>query len=219
MSSDKARAASCLALCAAAALLSACDPAPALVVDGAIERDAVTGRDATPVPLAYGSHDARGEWWPCELRVTAAGCVGTHHVNVYVALPGARSLDDLARTGCVAGGVASGVFELLDSSTQRTFRIGADVEVFALVASDAGGKPGARLDDDKETAAATRLASGTLAVQRFTGLGGAIAYTIEGQTPGGHALHVDFDGPTTNPRVVATLDPPSSCVDRALFAR
>ncbi len=207
-----------LIVVAALAAATGCPRTPSteaeqLLVEGTLERDGISGDAMTDVAVDYDSAQGRGEWWPCDLRLTAAACVGDHHMNVYVSLPQATSLDDVGTAGCVdAEGTPFGVYELLHAEQSQT--IGTDVAVFVLVASDVTGDPGALLDDDDETTAASRLTSGTLAVERLAG-DGSMSITIDGRTSGDRPVRVAFGGPVSEPAVVPPLEEPATCVDAA----
>ena len=209
------------AVVAAAALLAACPRVPStddeeLGVEGSLERDGIGGVRMDEVPIDYRSTGARGEWWPCDLRLTAGGCIDDKHVNVYVALPSATTTDDVGGAACVdAEGVPFGVFELVEE--QRDFDVGSELQVFVLVASDTDGNPGALLDDDAETKAASRLASGRLSVERLAD-DGAMTIVVDGTTSGDHPVRIVFGGPVSQPGVVPPLEGPSTCVDSALVA-
>jgi hypothetical protein len=186
-----------------------------LALDGQLDRDSISDTSQDAVDVDYRSEGARGEWWPCDLRLTAQGCVGDHHVNVYVTLPSAQALGDVGAAACVSGDTAEGVYELFQAAGGGTHAIGADVGVFVLVASDVDETTGAVLNDDAETTAAARLTSGEVVIGRWAGLD-HIGLTVDGQTAQGRTISVAFDGPLSQPGVVPTLEGPSTCVDSAL---
>jgi hypothetical protein len=197
-------------------LVGCADDPPALKIAGTLERESIERTNESPVDVDYDSLEARGEWWPCDLRLTAQGCIDGFHVNVFLGLPPVAGLDDLGLRACVDdSGEPFGVFEVIQTDADRTLTIGSDVSVFALVASDVTEGAGADLDDDAEVRAASRLTSGTVAIERFTDVEGALALTIDGVTASGRAVEIHFEGPMTNPRVITALESSTSCVDSA----
>lgn len=186
-----------------------------LHLEGALDRDSVEGSSDAPVEVAYHSGGARAEWWPCDLRLTAQSCVGDHHVNVYVTLPQVTDFGAVGQGACVSGDEAQGVYELLAEARGGEHTIGTDLHAFVLVASDMDDAPGAVLNDDEETTAATRLASGKLAITRWAGLAG-LALRLEGTTAAGREITLEFSGPASSPGAVPTLEGPSTCVDAHL---
>lgn len=188
----------------------------ALSVVGDLERDGVLSTDASTVAIDYASEGARAEWWPCDLRLTALGCVGEHHVNVYITRPNVTSLEDIGRDACVSGGVASGVYEVIDAGGEVEYTLGSDFLAFVLVASNTDDVAGADLASDDETTAASRLTSGTLRVTEFTNFDAPLALFINGETSTGNTVRIDFNGPTDSTSV-STLEAPTSCVESALI--
>lgn len=185
-----------------------------LSLSGSLDRDSVNSSNSIAVPIQFVSEGARGDWWPCDLRLTAQGCVDDFHVNVYVALPSVTSLDGVGGGACVSGDTAAGVYEALEARGKGDYDIGQDVSVFVLVASDKDDAPGARIESDDETLAATRLESGTFRVDRWAGLT-AIGVTIDGVTAEGRQVTIQFQGPTLSGDV-ALLEAPGTCVEDAL---
>lgn len=204
----------------AIALLGGCPtlevPKDGLRVLGTLDRESVGSSSDEPVAVEYASEGARAEWWPCDLRLTALGCVGDHHVNVYVALPDKTSLDAVGRGDCVTGDIAAGVFEMMRAKGGRgEYAIGSEVSAFILVASDKDDVPGVKLDDDEETVAATRLVGGVLRVDRWAGAEGGLGLVMDATTAEGREVQVTFGGAARSTSVVPVEDP-SSCVESAL---
>lgn len=201
--------------------LIACSPVgdnERLWMTGELEREGVYDNDTTAVPVDYLSETSRGEWWPCDLRVTAAGCVGEHHVNVYVGLPHIVELEGLGRAECVADEIPYGVYELFDSNAGGKYSLGSEIAVFTIVASDVvDDVPGANLEDDSETTAASRFASGELTVTEFGGVDDKFAFILDGATTHGQEARIEYHGPMSTPGVVPTLEGPNTCVDGALI--
>lgn len=182
---------------------------------GTLDRDSIEGSSSVPVEVAYHSSGARAEWWPCDLRLTAQACVGEHHVNVYVTLPSVTGIGGVGGAACVSGDEANGVYELLAEARGGEHTLGVDLNAFVLVASDMDDAPGAVLNDDEETTAATRIVGGKLAITHWAGLMG-LSLTIEGTTQGGREISIDFSGPASSPGEVPMLEGPSTCVDAHL---
>ncbi|HEY4223219.1 MAG TPA: hypothetical protein VGO62_17800 [Myxococcota bacterium] len=191
-------------------------PAETLSLQGQLEREGVEDTNEQDVAVDYTSTGARGEWWSCELRMTASGCVGNKHVNAWIALPNIQHLDDLGGTGCVDGdGHPTGAFEILSQKVQAgdPIEIPGDVSVLFLVASDADGDGVANLADDKETFAASRLLNGVVELKGLGSFTDPVALTISGLTAV-DSLQIDLamNGPTSPVTNPPTLDKPSSCV-------
>jgi hypothetical protein len=203
-----------------ALLLAACSPVgenERLWVTGELEREGIYDHDPTVVAIDYLSETSRGEWWPCDLRATASGCVGDHHVNVYVALPNVVELEGLGRADCVIDDIPYGVYELFDENDGGKYSLGSEISVFVVIASDVVDEvPGANLEDDNEATASSRFASGELTVTKFSGLEDNIAFKIDGTTNHGNEVLVEFHGPMGSPGAVPTLEGPNTCVDDAL---
>lgn len=200
------------------ALLGACPDLPAedtLTLAGDLERDGVAGGSTTAVAVDFGSKNARGEWWSCDLRLTANACVGEHHVNLYVALPSVTSFDGLGRPGCVgASGQPYGAFEMLADKTAEgePVTIPGDATVLALVASDLDGDGAADLADDVETTAASRLTEGSVTVLGIGSFDDPLSVRIEGSTANGNAVSAEFSGPTSPVPNPPPLDVARTCV-------
>ena len=184
-----------------------------LWVEGTLERFAP--EDNSAVEVSYLSEGARGEWWPCDLRLTAQGCLGEHHVNVYIGLGGLGSVDEIGRAGCVVDGRAFGAYEVIAERRAGEYTLGADLSAFVVIASNTDDVAGADFASDDETTAVSQVQTGTLTVDRYRGLD-AIGLTIDGTTREGNAVHIEFNGPTTTPSVVPLLDDNTSCVASAL---
>ncbi|MFZ9889402.1 MAG: hypothetical protein ACO3JL_18055 [Myxococcota bacterium] len=188
----------------------------ALLVEGALDRDSAGGTSDDAVVVDYGSSGARAEWWPCDVRLTAQGCVGEHHVNVYLSLPTVTSVSGVGQAACVSGDEAEGVYELFASrGAGASYALGADLVAFAIVASDVDDVPGAVFNDDAETTAASAIVQGNVRVTRWAGLNG-FGLELDGKTAGGHDVSISFSGPASSPLSIATLESPQTCVARAL---
>ena len=188
------------------------EPKDELRVDGELDRNGVTQAQSPAVPVAYASELARGDWWPCDLRVTAQACVGDAHVNVYLTLPAISDIGDVGGAGCVSGGEARGLYEwMADQGGRGEYEVGQDLNAFVLVASDHDEVPGADFDNDTETQAVSRLVSGTLRVDRWADYS-ALGFHLEGATSQGRQVVIDFLGPTYSGSVLP-LSPPDTCLD------
>lgn len=208
----------------AGALASAgCAPIPAddtLVVEGTLERDGVAETDLASVAVNYASASARGEWWSCELRLTAGGCIGDHHVNVWLSLPGITDFDGLGQAGCAdAEGNAYGVYELLREKTDvgDPIALGEDVNALVLVASDLDGNRAADLASDDETTAASLLLDGSVTVQGIGSFEDPIAVTVDGTTGDGNSVRIEGSGPTAPQPNPPPFDQARTCVSGDLL--
>lgn len=199
-------------------VLAGCPAIPAddtLSLRGALEREGVAETDLEKVAVDYASTSARGEWWSCDLRLTAGGCVGDHHVNVWVTLPQVTDFDGLGGVSCADDqGNVFGAYELLSTHTKNgdPIRIGPDVNVLVLLASDLDADGSADLADDAETAAASRLVDGSVEVLGIGSFDEPLAVTIQGTTPDGNALTVEMSGPTSPVPNPPALDAARTCV-------
>lgn len=207
-----------LALAPAVTLGVGCPNVPAedsLTLQGDLERDGVGGGSNTAVAVDFGSKNARGEWWSCDLRLTANACVGEHHVNLYVALPSITTFDGLGAAACVGtDGQPFGAFELLQQKTEdgEPITIPGDVTVLALVASDVDGDGAADLADDVETTAAARLMDGAVTVLHIGSFDDPLSLRVEGTTGNGLAVSAEFSGPTSPVPNPPPLDVARTCV-------
>lgn len=195
---------------------AACTPQVAeehLVVQGLLDRNSITETGSAAVSVDYDSPGARAEWWPCDLRITAQGCIDGAHVNLYVGLPAVATLSDLGQASCVAQGAAQGVYELLaNSGGLGAYSIGSDLSAFILIASDRDDVAGADLASDAETVAATKLTGGTFFVDAWGGVTGFGA-TLEATTADGREVRAQFQGPASSTDVFP-IEPPQTCVAR-----
>jgi hypothetical protein len=195
----------------------ACEQPPednVLRVEGTLER-AATLDDDEAVDVAYASKNARGEWWACDLRLTATACVDDFHVNVYVTLPTVQDFDDLGGAACADDqGNAFGAFELLTERAQdgEDISIPADVGVLLLVATDRDDDGAAALEVDEETKAASVLASGSIEVHKLGSFDDPVSLTIDGETTAGNTVHIEVDAPSTPVTEVPGLDVARTCV-------
>ncbi len=206
------------AVVAVVAGMAACDPQPpttdVLRVDGALP--GVGGDDVT---VAFSDVRSRGEWWPCDARLTAQACVdddeeGRFHVNVFLGMPFRDAVADLGAQDCVVDGAAQGAFEILrdgfDHGGHST--IGTDISAFVVVASDLDDDGTADLDDGAETLAVTQLVSGDVEMSTLQGFEDPFAFRLTGKTETDRDVVVEFRGPMSNPRLVAGLEPATTCV-------
>lgn len=216
-------AATVLACIAVLLLASACPDLPAedaLTLSGDLERDGVGGSSSSAVSVDFGSRNARGEWWTCDLRLTANACVGEHHVNLYLAMPSISSFDGLGGAACVGDdGEPFGAFELLEGKTRdgEPITIPGDVTVLALVASDLDGDGSAELSDDAETTAAARLMDGSVSVLHIGSFDDPLSLQVTGTTATGNAVDAAFAGPTSPAPNPPPLDVARTCVDADLL--
>ncbi len=190
-------------------------PEDTFTLSGDLERDGVGGSSSTAVAVDFGSKNARGEWWSCDLRLTANACVGQHHVNVYLALPSVVDFDGLGHAACVGGdGQPWGAYELLMQKTDdgEPITIPGDVSVLALVASDVDGDGAADLADDTETTAATRLMDGEVEVLHIGSFDDPVSLRVTGTTATGNAVSAEFSGPTSPAPNPPPLDVARTCV-------
>jgi hypothetical protein len=185
------------------------------VVNGSLEREGVLGNNTGEVKIDFASTAARGEWWSCELRLTAEGCVGDRHVNVWLGMPGTESFDQLGDTQCVGDdGQPFGVFELLTLNVDNgdPTKIPADVSALVLVASDIDSDGSADLLDDAETTAASRIVSGDVKVFGIGSFDDPLSIAIDGTTDTGRAVHIEFNGSTSPAPTPPPLDVARTCV-------
>lgn len=184
-----------------------------LVVEGTLDRNGVTSESSDAVPVNYASELSRGDWWPCDLRVTAQECVGDAHVNVYLALPSVTDIRDVGGAGCNRDGVYFGLYEwMAEQGGRGEYQIGQEVNAFVLLASDHDDVLGADFENDTETTAVSRLVSGTLRVDRWAEYN-AIGFQLDGVTSQGREVSITFLGPTYSGSVVP-LSPPDTCLDQ-----
>lgn len=199
-------------------LVAGCPDLPeedALTLVGELERDGVGGSSSSAVSVDFGSKNARGEWWTCDLRLTANACVGEHHVNLYLAMPSISSFDGLGGAACVGDdGQPFGAFELLEQKTGdgEPITIPGDLTVLALVASDLDGDGSADLGEDAETTAAARLMDGSVSVLHIGSFDDPLSLRVEGSTANGNAITAEFSGPTSPVPTPPPLDVARTCV-------
>lgn len=171
------------------------------------------------VDVDFADAAPRGEWWPCEARLTATGCVnegdGQHHVNVFIARPEIDDVAELGGAGCVVDGAPQGAFEILRAafgSASGEAVIGTDVSVFVLIGSDVDGDGSADLDDERETLAVAKLSGGTVGLVSLQDFTDPLSLRIDGTEDDDDDVTVVFFGPMANPQVIAPLEPPTTCV-------
>jgi len=165
------------------------------------------------VDVDFSDGGSRGEWWPCDGRLTAQACVGDAHVNVFLGLPVFRELSELGGDRCVFDGVASGAFEILERKfdNNQDAKVPDDVSAFVLVGSDADGDGFVETNDGDETVAAGRILSGDITLFSLTGFDAPLALHLVGSTDAGTSIDVTFLGPMTVPAVVPALEGPDTC--------
>lgn len=185
-----------------------------LVLEGALDREGVEETNLAAVEVTFDSDNARGEWWTCELRLTAESCVGDHHVNVWLAMPGSTTFDLLGQPTCVTDGVAFGAFEQLTAELDAgdPVLVPDDLEVLVLLASDVDGDGTADLANDDETSAASRLASGTVEIVSLGSFDDPVSLRIAGKTVGGVDVAIDVQGDTAPVPNPGPLDVARTCV-------
>jgi hypothetical protein len=210
------RGAALLAACAVAG----CDPggagrvleSPGLVIEGVL---ASPSGDA--FTLRLDDKQARGEWWPCEGRLTTSACVGDRHVEIILARPNVEDFFAAGAKNCVANGVAEGAFE----SAQFAFsfrdaqRVPEDMRVFVVLASDKNDNAKADLLDEAGTPTENEVGAldalaGTLTVDRLDGFEGSFAAHFEGKSSNG-ALAFSFFGEMRTAETVLPVQQASTC--------
>jgi len=177
----------------------------------------VAGRLPGPagaIEVDFSDARSRGEWWPCDGRLTAQACVGDAHVNVFLGLPVFASVDELGANRCVFDGVASGAFEILQNrfDNNQDATIPGDVSAFILVGSDANGDGFVATEDAAETDGIARVVEGTLTLFSLTGFDAPLSMRLAGTTEAGDEVDVTFLGPMTVPATVPPLEGPATCV-------
>lgn len=165
------------------------------------------------VVVDFSDARSRGEWWPCDGRLTAQACVDDAHVNVFVSLPVVDRVEELGSTICVQDGAASGAFEILKNRFDNLAdaRIPDDVSAFVVVGSDADGD-GFTEDVEGETAGAARVLEGTIEIFSLNGFDQPLSLRLTGTVEGGAAVEVTFLGPMSVPAVVPPPEGPGTCV-------
>lgn len=171
------------------------------------------GPDGADVVIEYSDPAARGEWWPCDGRLTAPTCVGDAHVNVFLSIPIVDRVEELGFNLCVQDGVASGAFEILQDRYKNLAdaRVPDDVQVLVVVGSDTDGD-GFVENIAGETTAAARVVEGTIEIFSLNGFDEPLSMRLTGTVEGGEPIEVTFLGAMTVPAVVPPPDGPSTCV-------
>jgi hypothetical protein len=194
------------------AALASCAPSPP--AEDVLRVEArVVGADGV-VDVDFADTNSRGEWWPCDARLSATGCVDDRfHVSVFLGLPSYRSFDEVGGSACVQDGQASGVFEIIQrhAALGDNAVVGEDLSAFVLVASDADGNGVASLEDPRETLGLTRLQSGVVEVGFFDSFDTPFSIRLAGESPEGPVV-IEFRATMTSPPVVPALEPSSTCV-------
>jgi hypothetical protein len=155
-----------------------------------------------------------GEWWPCDARLTARGCVDDDfHVAVFLGLPIHDDLADLGGAACVVDDQPSGVFEILTAlhAEGEDAVVGEDVSAFVMVASDVDDDGAADPDDPAETVGLAQLSAGVVDIGSLGAFDDPFAMRLEGEGPDG-TIVVEFRGAMTAPPVVPAPEAPSTCV-------
>lgn len=221
VSSAVSAAASAAASAAVSAAVSAvivvaaasCQPQPPaadlLRVQGALQGP------AGAVDVDFADVRTRGEWWPCDVRLTTQACVeGDFHVGVFLGLPAHDDLSDLGRNTCTVDGVAQGAFEILQSKFDRgdPALIPDDISAFALIGSDGDGDGSADLANPDETHASTHIVEGAVEIGTLFGFEEPFSFRLTGQNDQGQDVVVEYRGAMSNPALVPGLEAPSTCV-------
>ncbi len=196
--------------CAAGSL--SCDPAPptsdVLSIKGTL-KGPVGERD-----IDFSDTRSKGEWWPCDARLTAQTCVDdAFHVGVFIARPELTSIADLGGNGCVVDGEPQGAYEILRSKFDDfgTAVVGDDVSVFVLIASDADGDQSADVDDAEETVAVAVVEEGKVEMSALAGFDDPFAMRLTGKVDGNDVV-IDFLGPMSNVSLIPGLEARTTCV-------
>lgn len=189
-----------------------CDPAPptsdVLHIQGTLKGP---GGDAN---IDFSDTRSKGEWWPCDARLTAQACVDDEfHVGVFIGRPERQDVSELGGNDCVVEGEPQGAFEILRSKFDDagTAKIGEDVSAFVLIGSDKNGDQSADVDDEEETRAVAVVSEGTIEMAALNGFEDPFSMRLSGKADGNDVV-VDFLGPMSNPALVPGLEPATSCV-------
>jgi hypothetical protein len=206
-----------LMVVAACCTFSACPGAPTgsqLAVSGLL----TAVGDNVSYSINHDDAAAFGEWWPCDAMLTSQGCTNNKFVRVLLARPEFGSIDDVGGGRCISDGVADGVYERLLRAYEEGGRleIPSELNVFMVVAADGDDDLGADLTNPVETAALSKMESGTLVLERLTGgYDGDISLRIEGASEVG-SVDITFRGVMTNPPTPSRTVPRSdTCVSQA----
>ncbi len=197
----------------AIAAFCACDPQPPASEVLRVQGD-LTGPEGS-VDVAFDDPRARGEWWPCDARLTSQACVDDDfHVGVFLGLPTHDDISDLGGNACVVEGEAQGAFEILRLKFDAgdTPLIPDDVSAFVLIASDVDGDGSADLDSAAETHAAARISVGSIDIGTLFGFEETFSLRLTGTTEEDEDVVVEFRGEMTNPALVPGLEAPATCV-------
>jgi hypothetical protein len=199
------------------ATLAACGPPLPPARDLLRVQGRLRGPDGA-VDVDFTDERSIGEWWPCDARLTARGCVDDRfHVAVFLGLPGHDDLEDLGGGACVTDvdgtPQASGAYEIL---RRRFFDrddpvVGRDVSVFVLVASDADDNGVPTLQDPAETRGVTQVTQGTLDIATLEGFDAPFSMRLEGQDDDGDDVLIEFRATMGVPDRVPPLPPSSTC--------
>jgi hypothetical protein len=193
-------------------VLGGCSNAPSsevLAVKGALQ-----GPDGA-LDVDYSDARSRGEWWPCDGRLTAQACVDGAHVNVFFSLPVVNRVEELGSTICVEDGVAQGAFEILERRFKagQDASVGDDVSVFVVVGSDENDDAFQNPDDPAENAGSAFLSSGTIELFSLNGFDQPLSMHLSGENEEGDVVDVTFLGPMTVPAVVPPPESSATCVE------
>lgn len=157
---------------------------------------------------------SKGEWWPCDARLTAQTCVDDEfHVGVFIGRPELDGVADLGGNGCVVDGEPQGAYEILRSKFDDfgTAEIGVDVSAFVVIASDKDGDQSADVDSADESKAIAVIDDGKIEMSALAGFEDPFAMRLTG-TADGNDVVVDFLGPMSNPGFIPGLEASTTCV-------
>jgi hypothetical protein len=191
----------------------ACDPQPP--ANDVLRVNGVMSGPEGDVTIAFEDVRSRGEWWPCDGRMTAQACVdGESHVGVFLARPEIEDLSQLGQNGCVVEGEAQGAFEILRLKFDALDPaiIPDDIAAFVLIGSDVDGDGSADLENKAETRAAARIASGSVEIGTLFDFDEPLSFRLTGKTEAGEDVVVEFRGAMSNPALVPGLEAPTTCI-------
>jgi hypothetical protein len=206
-------------VCGVFAVASGCAPPQPPATDLLHVQGRLSG-PAGAVDVDFSDERSVGEWWPCDARLTARGCVDDRfHVGVFLGLPGHDEFADVGGGACVdevdGQRQASGAYEIL----RRLFfdghdaEVGRDVSVFVLVGSDADENGVPTLSDPDEVKGVTQVTSGTLDMSTLEDFDAPFAMRLQGQGDDGDVL-IEFRATMSVPDAVPPLPPSSTCEPR-----
>lgn len=164
------------------------------------------------VVVDYEDAESRGEWWPCDARLTAEACVGDAHVAIFLSIPVVNRLAELGSTICVQDGVPSGAYEILADrfSNLADARIPEDLSAFVVVGSDVDGD-GVVEDLVPEMRGASQVVEGRVEIFALTGFDSPLSVRLTGATENGATVAATFLGPMNVPEEVPAPEGPTTC--------